>query len=145
MIYQTGNILGLMSSRINSESLKHANHLVCLLLSICFICMSTHCYMPSSMVKSIIVPLVKNKCGNLADKNNYRPIALFNMSFCFALKTIYGLTLINLNPSSHISLIFLFMLLQNLLSKVDSLLFTWHSLTLGKLLTKVVIGHFLKK
>ena len=145
MIYQTGNILGLMSSRINSESLKHADHLVCLLLSSCFICMFTHCYMPSSMVKSIIVPLVKNKCGNLADKNNYRPIALFNMSFCFALKIIYGLTLINLNSSSHISLIFLFMLLQNLLSKVDSLLFTWHSLTLGKLSTKVVIGHFIKK
>ena len=28
------------------------------------------------MIKSIIVPLVKNKSGNLADKNNYRPVAL---------------------------------------------------------------------
>ena len=32
------------------------------------------------MIKSIIVPLVKNKCGNLADKNNYRPIALSSIS-----------------------------------------------------------------
>ena len=38
------------------------------------------CYMPSSMIKSIIVPLVKNKCGNLADKNNYRPIASSSIS-----------------------------------------------------------------
>ena len=36
--------------------------------------------MPSSIIKSIITPLVKNKCGNLADKNNYRPIALSSIS-----------------------------------------------------------------
>ena len=65
---------------LNSESLKHADPLVCLLLSVCFTCMFTHCYMPSSMIKSIIVPLVKNKCGNLADKNNYRPIALSSIA-----------------------------------------------------------------
>ena len=28
------------------------------------------------MLDSVIVPLVKNKCGDLSDKNNYRPIAL---------------------------------------------------------------------
>ena len=65
---------------LNSESLKHADLLVCLLLSICFTCMLTHCYMPSSMIKSIFVPLVENKCGNLADKNNYRPISLSSIS-----------------------------------------------------------------
>ena len=32
------------------------------------------------MIKSIIVSLVKNKCGNLADKNNYRPIALSSIA-----------------------------------------------------------------
>ena len=86
------------------------------------------------MIKSIIVPLVKNKCGNLADKNNYIGQLHYlayhqkslSMSFCFALKTIYGLTIINLDSSLHIILIFVFMLLQNLLSisKVDPLLFT---------------------
>ena len=101
---------------LNSESLKQTDPLVCLLLSICFTCMYTHCYMTSSMIKSIIVPLVKNKCGNLADRNNYRPIALssiyhqksLNMSFCFALKTMYGLTIINLDSSLHFPLIFVF-------------------------------------
>ena len=28
------------------------------------------------MVETIIVPIVKNKCGNLCDSNNYKPIAL---------------------------------------------------------------------
>ena len=32
------------------------------------------------MIKSIIVPLVKNKCDSLSDKNNYRPIALSSIS-----------------------------------------------------------------
>ena len=32
--------------------------------------------MPSSIIETIIVPIVKNKCGNLFDSYNYRPIAL---------------------------------------------------------------------
>ena len=56
---------------LNSERLKYPDPLVCLLLPICFTCMFTHCYMPSSMIKSIIVPLLKNKCGYLAYTNNY--------------------------------------------------------------------------
>ena len=28
------------------------------------------------MIETIIVPIAKNKCGNLSDSNNYRPIAL---------------------------------------------------------------------
>ena len=32
------------------------------------------------MINSIIVPLVKNKCGNLTDKNNYRPIVLSSIT-----------------------------------------------------------------
>ena len=32
--------------------------------------------MPHDVIKSTIVPIVKNKCGNLSESNNYRPIAL---------------------------------------------------------------------
>ena len=28
------------------------------------------------MIKTTIVPIVKNKCGNISESNNYRPIAL---------------------------------------------------------------------
>ena len=42
--------------------------------------MFKHAYMPVSMLNSVIVPIVKNKCGNLSDKNNYRPIALSSIT-----------------------------------------------------------------
>ena len=65
---------------LNGESLKYADPLLCLLLSICYTCMFKHSYMPQSMINSIIVPLVKNRCGNLTDKNNYRLIALSSIT-----------------------------------------------------------------
>jgi len=30
------------------------------------------CYMPSDIMQSVIVPLVKDKSGDLSDVNNYR-------------------------------------------------------------------------
>ena len=61
---------------LSGESLKFADPILAVLLSICFTCMFKHCYLPSSMLDSVIVPLVKNRNGVLSDKNNYRPIAL---------------------------------------------------------------------
>ena len=36
----------------------------------------THGYFPKSLMETTIVPIDKNKCGNLSDSNNYRPIAI---------------------------------------------------------------------
>ena len=36
----------------------------------------SHGYMPPDMIKTTIVSIVKNKCGNLSESSNYRPIAL---------------------------------------------------------------------
>ena len=62
--------------RLSGESLKFADTILAILLSICFTCMFKHSYLPVSMLDSVVVPLVKNKNGNLSDKKNYRPIAL---------------------------------------------------------------------
>ena len=35
-----------------------------------------HGYLPPAMIETTIVPIVKNKAGNLSDSSNYRPIAL---------------------------------------------------------------------
>lgn len=61
---------------LTAESLKHADVILPVLMSICFTCMFKHSYMPQLMLDSVIIPLVKNRCGDLSDKNNYRPIAL---------------------------------------------------------------------
>ena len=55
---------------LTGESLKYANHILPVLLSICFTCMFKHCYLLISMLDSVIVPLVKNRNGDLTDKNN---------------------------------------------------------------------------
>ena len=61
---------------IFAESIKFAHHRIHVLLSLCFSLCLTHAYMPLDMIKTTIVPVIKNKCGNLADSNNYRPIAI---------------------------------------------------------------------
>jgi len=63
-----------------NEALKHCNEKAYVLLAMCFTTCFIHGFLPNNMIRSEIVPLVKNKCGNLADKNNYRPVALANIS-----------------------------------------------------------------
>ena len=66
------------SDDLCAEYFKFAHDKLHALISMCFTLFFTHCYLPLSMIESIIhvVPYVKNKCGNLSDSNNYRPIAL---------------------------------------------------------------------
>ena len=61
---------------LNGECLKYADAILSVLLSFCFTCMFKHSYLPSAMLDSVIIPLVKNKCGDLSDTRNYRPIAI---------------------------------------------------------------------
>ena len=56
---------------LNGESMKLAQHLLCHLVSICFNSMFKHCYMPQSMINSVIIPIIKNKSGDFTDNNNY--------------------------------------------------------------------------
>ena len=51
---------------LSGESLKFADPILALLLSICFTCMFKHSYLPVSMLDSVVVPLVKNKNGDLS-------------------------------------------------------------------------------
>ena len=60
--------------------IKYAHPLLCLLLSIGFICMFKHCYIPQCMINYLIIPLIKNKCGGQTGKNNYRSIALSSIT-----------------------------------------------------------------
>ena len=47
-------------------------------VSLLFTFCMRHCYLPATFMDSVILPQVKNKCGDLTDVDNYRAIALSN-------------------------------------------------------------------
>jgi hypothetical protein len=68
---------------LTAEHFKFCSKRILVLLSVLFSSMLIHGYLPSSMVESVLVPIVKNKCASLASKDNYRPIALSNVTTKF--------------------------------------------------------------
>ena len=60
------------------ESLIYANRLH-VHLSLLFTFCLRHCYLPKACMNSVLMPLVKNKGGDLTDVDNYRAIALSNV------------------------------------------------------------------
>ncbi|XP_050557479.1 uncharacterized protein LOC126911962 [Spodoptera frugiperda] len=61
---------------LSIEHFKYAGvHLPRVLAMFYTLCLN-HSYLPPDLMKTIIVPIVKNKTGDLSDKNNYRPISL---------------------------------------------------------------------
>ncbi|XP_046976555.1 uncharacterized protein LOC124542674 [Vanessa cardui] len=61
---------------LSIEHLKHAGpHLSRVLATLYNLCIK-HAYLPEALMKTVVVPIVKNKTGNISDKSNYRPISL---------------------------------------------------------------------
>ncbi|XP_045455615.1 uncharacterized protein LOC123665346 [Melitaea cinxia] len=61
---------------LSIEHLQHAGPLIFKLLGLFYSLCVGHSYLPDDLMKTVVVPVVKNKTGNLADKHNYRPISL---------------------------------------------------------------------
>jgi hypothetical protein len=61
---------------LRAEAFKHANKSIVVYLCIFFNAVICHGYIPRDLMDTIIVPIVKDKKGNLESKDNYRPIAL---------------------------------------------------------------------
>ena len=61
---------------ICAEALKCAHDQLSVLLSLCFTLLLSHGHLPLKLIQTTIVPIIKNKCGNISSSNNYRPIAL---------------------------------------------------------------------
>ena len=64
------------SDDLCAEYFKFDHKKLHILLFMCFTLFFTHSYLRVPMIETIIVPIVKNKCGNLCDSNNYRSIVL---------------------------------------------------------------------
>ena len=63
-----------------AEAFIYANPYLYVLLSLCFTAIFRHSFIPEEMLDTMIIPLIKNKGGNLSDSNNYRPVALANIA-----------------------------------------------------------------
>ena len=64
------------SDGITAEHLRHASEKLPHVLAMCITGFLTHGFLPDSMLSVIIVPVIKDKAGNINAKDNYRPIAL---------------------------------------------------------------------
>ena len=61
---------------ITAEHLKYSSERLPHLLSMAITGFFVHGFLPDSMLSVLIVPVIKDKAGNINSKNNYRPIAL---------------------------------------------------------------------
>ncbi len=61
---------------VYAEHLKHANRKLAVILSLCFNAMIIHNYLPDVFMKTIIVPIVKDKKGDIGSSDNFRPVAI---------------------------------------------------------------------
>ena len=65
---------------LTSEHMKFANSKLPVLLSILMSAVLTHGHVPRSAIRSVLVPIIKNKNKRITDiKDNYRPICLSNV------------------------------------------------------------------
>ena len=65
---------------LSAEAFKFASNRLHAMLSCCFSSFFVHGYLPDQCIDTVIIPLVKNKCGDLTDKGNYRPIAIASVA-----------------------------------------------------------------
>ncbi|XP_073959129.1 uncharacterized protein [Choristoneura fumiferana] len=61
---------------LSIEHLQNAGPHISEVLAMFYTLCMRHTYLPSSFMRTIVVPVIKNKTGDLSDHNNYRPISL---------------------------------------------------------------------
>ena len=61
---------------IMSEHLKYGGPALAIYLSVAFTTFLRHSFLPKEFLKSYIVPILKDKRGNISDPDNYREIAI---------------------------------------------------------------------
>ena len=89
---------------IFAEHLLYASPSVQPLLSICFNAVIVHGCLPSDLTDTVLVPIVKEKTGDISDKGNYRNIALASVvSKCHCLPSLKSICIhliisLDLNP-----------------------------------------------
>ena len=82
---------------VTSEHCMYASHYLTVMLSALFSCIIIHSYIPQKFMLSNLLPLIKNKSGDLTSNDNYRPIAInsiLSKLFEFIIRNRYSRQLI---------------------------------------------------
>ena len=75
---------------ISSEHIKFAGQQLPVLLSILMSAILVHGYVPKSMLKSVIVPIIKTKNNRISDKDNHIPTCISNVFTKVVEKVLYS-------------------------------------------------------
>ena len=78
-IIKLGRAAGL--DGLAAEHFVFSHSIICVHLSFLFTSILINGYLPASLLKSAIVPILKNMQGDTSDKNNYCPIAIVTAIF----------------------------------------------------------------
>lgn len=63
---------------LSIEHLKYAGVHLPRILAMFFTFCIRHSYLPTDLMRTVVVPVIKNRTGDASDKTNYRPISLAN-------------------------------------------------------------------
>ena len=61
---------------VYGEHFKYAHESINVLLALVFNCMVIHGFLPDNLMDTLLVPLIKDKKGNVTHSDNYRPQAI---------------------------------------------------------------------
>ena len=64
---------------IQPEHIKYGEGMLALYLSIAFTLFLSHSFVPHQFLSSVIVPIIKDRCGDITDVYNYRDIAISSL------------------------------------------------------------------
>ena len=100
---------------------------------------------PSSFCRAVLIPLVKNKNGNLADVDNYRAIAIANavsklLQVLMKRNLWMRLTNINLALGKESRLWLVLMCSNRLLSIIDSVVVTYFVALLSSVIKRLIMS-----
>ena len=65
---------------LSAEHFRYASNRISVLLSLCFNAMLIHSHVPKTFSDTVLVPIIKDKNGDITDIDNYRPIAITSVA-----------------------------------------------------------------
>ena len=68
---------------LSAEHFRYASNRISVLLSLCFNAMLIHSYVPKAFSDTVLVPIIKNKKGDITDIDNYRFFFDMQQNFLF--------------------------------------------------------------